>query len=254
MSASECGKIGYVVKRYPRFSETFIVNEILAHEEADCDLEIFALRPCCDAHFQDRIARVRANVNYLMQGCTTIVNVNYLPPESPKANALWRALHRARNSLPRFEASFDDYLGASVQEAYQALHLAEAVAAKGIKHLHAHFATSAAEVTRLAAQLAGVSFTLTAHAKDIFHEDVQFDDLNRKLRSASQVITVSDFNVQYLSNRYPNAGERIVRLFNGIDLQQFAFDSPKQRDQLIVAVGRLVEKNGFTDLVAADRL
>ena len=27
-------RVGYVVKRYPRYSETFIVNEILAHEAA----------------------------------------------------------------------------------------------------------------------------------------------------------------------------------------------------------------------------
>gem|GEM_PF-6769438 len=36
-------RIGYVVKRYPRHSETFIVNEILAHERADLSIDIFAL-------------------------------------------------------------------------------------------------------------------------------------------------------------------------------------------------------------------
>ena len=38
-------RVGYVLKRYPRFSETFIVNEILAHEAAGLDVEIFSLRP-----------------------------------------------------------------------------------------------------------------------------------------------------------------------------------------------------------------
>jgi colanic acid/amylovoran biosynthesis glycosyltransferase len=36
--------IGYVVKRYPRFSETFIVNEILAHERAGVPVQIFRQR------------------------------------------------------------------------------------------------------------------------------------------------------------------------------------------------------------------
>lgn len=58
-------RIAYVVKRYPRYSETFIVNEILAHEAAGVDVHIVALRPPADTHFQDRIARVRAPVTYL---------------------------------------------------------------------------------------------------------------------------------------------------------------------------------------------
>ena len=38
-------KVAYVLKMYPRFSETFIINEILAHEAAGLDIEIFSLRP-----------------------------------------------------------------------------------------------------------------------------------------------------------------------------------------------------------------
>jgi hypothetical protein len=55
-------RVGYVVKRYPRYSETFIVTEILAHERSGQSIEIFALRPCIDTHFQDTLARVRALV------------------------------------------------------------------------------------------------------------------------------------------------------------------------------------------------
>src|SRR5215831_1048110 len=58
-------RVGYVVKRYPCYSETFIVREILAHERAGLDVEIFSLRPPSDGHFQDLIARVRGRVNYL---------------------------------------------------------------------------------------------------------------------------------------------------------------------------------------------
>ena len=65
MQPSDRPAVGYVVKRYPRYSETFIVNEILAHEEAGVAVEVFALRPPCDTHFQGEIARVRAPVTYL---------------------------------------------------------------------------------------------------------------------------------------------------------------------------------------------
>src|SRR5262245_17592480 len=60
MLFAESLRVGYVVKRYPCFSETFIVRE-----KAGLDIEIFSLRPTKDGQFQDLIARVRAPVNYL---------------------------------------------------------------------------------------------------------------------------------------------------------------------------------------------
>ena len=54
--------IGYVLKRYPRFSETFVVNEILAHEREGLKIDIFALGPVEETHFQDGISLVRAPV------------------------------------------------------------------------------------------------------------------------------------------------------------------------------------------------
>ena len=74
--------IAYVVKRYPRFSETFIVNEILAHEAAGHRVEIISLYPPNDTHFQDAISRVRAPVTYLTA-------------EGLKAAEFWNALERA---------------------------------------------------------------------------------------------------------------------------------------------------------------
>ena len=58
-------RVGYVVAHYPRYSETFIVNEILAHEAVGLEIEIFSLQPPKDPYFQDIIARVRSPVNYL---------------------------------------------------------------------------------------------------------------------------------------------------------------------------------------------
>jgi len=42
MALTEPLRVGYVVKRYPRYSETFVVREILAHEEAGLEIDIFS--------------------------------------------------------------------------------------------------------------------------------------------------------------------------------------------------------------------
>jgi len=234
-------KVGYVLKVYPRYSETFVVTEILAHEAAGLALEIFALRPPRDTHFQDGIARVRAPVTYL-------------PYFGVKAVDLWETLQRAGLLIPGFWGTLEAARGAEAIDVHQAALLAVAVTEHGIDHLHAHFGSSAASVARLAARFAGVSYSFTAHAKDIFHESVDPADLRKKLEDAAGVVTVSDFNLAFLRASYGPRTARLVRVYNGLDLDRFAYASPCDRPAEIVAVGRLVEKKGFSDLIDACRI
>src|SRR5881628_2793077 len=126
-------RIGYVVKRFPRYSETFVVTEVLAHEAAGWDVEIFSLRPPNDTHFQDLLARVRAPVRYL-------------PSEGTRKADFWAALQDARRLLPGAWAALDAARGEAAGDVHQALVLALEVRRRGIEHLHAHFATAAATV------------------------------------------------------------------------------------------------------------
>jgi glycosyltransferase involved in cell wall biosynthesis len=234
-------RIAYVVKRYPRFSETFVVNEILAHEAAGHSVEIFSLYPPNDTHFQDTIARVRAPVSYL--------NADGL-----KAVELWNELERAADVLPGLWSGLAGVRGAEAREVFQAARLARLARERGIGLLHAHFATTATEVARLAARFARMPFTFTAHAKDIFHESADADDLRRKLAGAVRVITVSDFNVALLQRQFGEAARHVTRLYNGIDLERFTFTPPDVRQPRIAAVGRLIEKKGFAVSVSACEL
>ncbi len=91
------------------------------------------------------------------------------------------------------------------------------------------------------------------HANDIFHETVDPLDLAAKIDDAEFVVTVSEYNRRYLANRFECA-DKIHRIYNGLDLQKFGFTSPIRRPRHIVAVGRLVHKKGFADLIDACRL
>ena len=238
MSPVKPPRVGYVVKRYPRYSETFIVNEILAHEAAGWDLEIFALRPPVDTHFQDALARVRAPVTYL-------------PGSSLKAVDFWQSLEAASADLPGLWAKLEAARGEAPRDVHAAVHLAREARLRGLTHLHAHFASSATSVARMAAHFADLPYSFTAHAKDIFHESVDPDDLRRKLREAAAVVTVSDFNLTFLRKRYGVDAQRVARIYNGLDLDRFPFSAPGERPPEIIAVGRLVEKKGFSDLIEA---
>jgi glycosyltransferase involved in cell wall biosynthesis len=177
--------------------------------------------------------------------------VSYLPAEGVKAADLWAALEATRDTFPAFGETLEAARGEDALTVFQAARLAGAARRNGVTHLHAHFATAATAVARLAARLAGLPYTFTAHAKDIFHETVRPDDLGRKLRGAAAVVTVSDFNRAHLRRTFGPAAARVCRVYNGLDLAHFPYRPPADRPPRVVAVGRLVEKKGFADLLDA---
>lgn len=240
MTIDKKTRIGYVMKMYPRFSETFIVNEILAHESAGLDIDIFSLRAPNDGRFHESLARVRGVVSNL-------------PEKHINASVFWGEITKAYNTFPNTFSVLEDATKENEKavDIYQALHLAQAVRSKGITHLHAHFGNIAATVARIAAKLNNIPYSFTAHAKDIFHESVIADDLRRKISDAKTCVTVSDFNVKYLNQHYGDAARNVRRIYNGMDLARFNYKSPLKRRREIISVGRLVEKKGFPILVNA---
>jgi len=231
-------RIGYVIKSYPRLSQTFIVNELLAHERAGLPLEIFSLR-------LPRTEPRHANVDRVM------APVNYVPGPSASGTELWEAMRACAQVIPQFWSRLREMAEEPAADVFQAVVLARLVRERGISHLHAHFGNVATSVARLAAGLTGIRYSFTAHARDIFHQKVVPAQLRRKLGDAGAVVTVSEYNLEFLRERYGAAAERVRRVYNGLDMADFAYADPGQRPPVIVSVGRLVEKKGFLDLIEA---
>ncbi len=241
-------KIAYILKMYPRFSETFIVNEILELERRGVDVRIYSLRKPDDGRFHAELARVKANVVYTPE----------YPDKEPErvqaAEIAVRAFYPERYLALRAYAESRGHPYA-IKRFQQACVIAAHLLNHPVHAMHAHFASSASRVANYVKQLIGLPYSITAHAKDIYHEDVQLGSLQGKIRDARFVVTVSRFNQTHLQALMGDQPADIRCLYNGIDRDRFQPKAEGQRQShLILGVGRLVEKKGFDDLIRAGYL
>lgn len=252
------GRLGMLLKGYPRISESFISMEILLLESLGIPLEIYSLRQPREDFAHDHVKQIRARVTYLpeyflsaprifLESNLKLLNLLGARYTACLAGALRRAVERKKS--------------ATVRHFLQAGHLARIrLSGSPVRHIHAHFCHTPASVACFASELTGLPFSFTAHAKDIYTSEP--DQLVRKIRKARFVVTCTRYNADYLKRLKGSAenGEReltpIHTIYHGIDLDLFEFNGsrPAGPPWNILSVGRMVPKKGYDDLLKALKL
>lgn len=243
-------RIGYVLKRFPRFSETFILNELLTLQSMGVDVDVFSLLRPPDEQRHARLKQLDFPVIGLSAyGKSAATKLHY--GMAGDIETLEQLTHDDISPL------FSGKSKAEIAALYmKAAAVALRASSRSITHLHAHFGSDSTTVALLAARMLNGTFSFTAHAKDIYHTYVSEDEdramRRAKISEAAFVATVSDYNAQHLRQICPRASDRIIRLYNGIDLSTFSPVVAKQQVAgRMIAVGRLVEKKGFSVLLDA---
>lgn len=241
--------VGFVLKGYPRLSETFIAQEILALEKRGLEIQIISLRHPTDKHFHPIHDEISAPVSYLPEYLhhepIRVARAIWIARQLPgykKAAKLWRgdlARDISRNRIRRFG---------------QACVLAVELPAE-IEQLHAHFLHTPASVARYASIMLELPWSCSAHAKDIYTSPQW--ELREKLADCQWLVTCTAINAAYLSELAPS--ENIVSLvYHGLDFDSFG--PPGERNEhpdgssplepvTILSVGRAVEKKGYDGLL-----
>lgn len=242
---SKNGSVGYVLRKFPVLSETFILNEILALEAMGLEVHIFPLAPTRDPRFHDGLCRLRSTIHYV--------------PGPLDMKTLWRhARRQARRSPGRYRRQLFKVLGTGRTQLWwrflQASYVADRARRVGVRHLHAHFANRSATVAHQASRLLDIPFSFTAHAFDMYR-DADDRVLARKLADARFAVTVSQYNVDHLQTLSNGRPGRIELVRNGIDMDRFSPPPSSPNGTFtILAVSRLVEKKGLPLLIEACRL
>jgi glycosyltransferase involved in cell wall biosynthesis len=260
------GSIGYFIKGFPRLSESFIANEVLLLEQLGKYVTVFAgargddLAAPVLARLQAPLAYLPAagsvSRNSLWQWLRIVVpayGLSHLRLIRRAPRQWWNGLvHAVRLARQYRHADGRKFKRSYLKQFAQAGAVAEALERAGVTHLHGHFCHSATTISWLAADMADVPFSFTAHAKDIYQVRHNPGDLlGRKVAAARFVTTCTAANHDHMSERVDDA-DKLHTVYHGLDTAFFhpvprAVDGPAR----ILAVGRHVEKKGFDLLLAA---
>ncbi len=240
-------RLAYLLKKFPRLSETFILTELLSQEALGGELHIFSRRTPDDEPRHPELTHLRATIEVF-----------------PKHSELdpWKSLFatgqeglglsewsKLRMMVHELAPLIGDRFPRLIAEA---LHLRQRASELELDHIHVHFATESAIVAMLAHELGAPTYSITAHAKDIYRSTVRPELLERLIEMSAFTVTVCDANVEWVRGKVSaKAGARVRKLYNGLTLERFPYSEQGREPRHILSVGRLVEKKGFGVLLSA---
>jgi colanic acid/amylovoran biosynthesis glycosyltransferase len=228
----------YLFERFPSFGQTFCYREVAELYRQGVAPPIFSIRNPKDEPAQDWDARI-------------VQRVHYLPAEKELLDDVRRASKKGR--LPAEIVAALDGWGRRTDflRLYQAVYVGLRLQEAGISHVHAHFAGMAARTAFWIAKFFSITFSFTAHANDIFAPRNFEIGLDKLVGAARVIVTETDYAEKFLRERFPERAGRIHRIYNGLNLAEFGRANFSSDPPLIVAIGRLIAKKGFTNLIRA---
>jgi glycosyltransferase involved in cell wall biosynthesis len=180
-------KVAYVTSLYPAVSHTFILNEVLALRRLGLEIGCFSVnRPSERDILGAEAAREAAATRSILP----------LPPGQTLKAVAWclgRRLPALTGVLKRVLPKGGGLKARLKWTAYllEGILLAYWLSKDGYGHLHCHFGNSGSNAAQIAAQIAGIPFSITCHGSEL--NDPYGFRLPQKARDAAFIACVSKF-------------------------------------------------------------
>src|SRR5215472_8568015 len=228
----------YLFERFPSFGQTFCYREVAELARQGITPPLFSIRNPKDEPPQDWDARI-------------VERVHYLPEESELLNGVRWASKKGKLTQEIVTALDEWGRRTDFLRLYQAVYVGLRLREMGIGHVHAHFMGMAARTAFWIHKFFPITFSFTAHANDIFAPRNFEIGLEKLVDTARVIVTVSDYSKKFLQERFRQHADRMHRVYNGLNLAEFGRADFSSTPPLILAVGRLIAKKGFADLIRA---
>ncbi|HEV8392069.1 MAG TPA: glycosyltransferase family 4 protein, partial [Dongiaceae bacterium] len=238
----------FILKGYPRLSETFIAQEIHALERRGFAIDIVSLRFPTDKHVHPVHREIAAKVSYLPE---------YLYQEPVRVLRSWFKASWRPGYWRAFGQWIRDLLRDPTPNRARRFGQACVMVAelpRDATRLHAHFLHTPASATYYAHLITGMRWSCSAHAKDIWTSPDW--DKREKLATLDWLVTCTRDGYEHLREiARPADRHKIHLVYHGLDFARFPEPPHRQRDLKaplrILSVGRAVPKKGYADLLQA---
>jgi colanic acid/amylovoran biosynthesis glycosyltransferase len=242
-------KVAYVMSRFPKLSETFVLGEILAVEGQGVEVELYPLLRAREdvVHPEARPLEARARYEPFLSFAIVGSQLHFLLSK-PRAylGALAGLLRGTWGSLNYFVGGLGIFP--------KVVHVARTMEARGVEHVHCHFSNHPAAAGYVVHRLTGIPYSFTAHGFDL-HVDRHM--LCEKVAEAAFVVPVSEYNRELIEAECGvGVGAKLAVIHCGVDTDFFRprEGAPPERPFSILSVGTLHEVKGQGYLVEACRL
>ncbi|HEV8319284.1 MAG TPA: glycosyltransferase [Vicinamibacterales bacterium] len=232
MTAHPQLKVAYVVREFPVVGDERLLDELLALEHSQVDLQVFSLNPSNGYRQPSKAARLHARIGYP-------------PARSPAGHTSVAAATTAAGErrLPRSRPATRP----------EASWISGAVLDAGIQHLHAHSAGRCTEVAREVARMTGITYSFSVGASDLGPSGVSPSELREGTRGAQFVVTRNEASLGMFAGICgPTMLHKVYRMYDGIDLSCVPFhDDRERRDDALLVVAGPKGNDGIAELLVA---
>jgi len=244
-------RLAYLVSRYPAFSHTFILNEVLRLKALGFSIRVASIndpdRPP-EAFTADEAGE--AKLTYYvkasgLRGALVALGSALVRRPLPTLRGLLFALRLGGADLGK--------IGFGLFYFIEALMIGRWMRRERLEHLHVHFATPASTVGLIAKQIFPIGFSFMVHGPDEFYDAPGYR-LTEKIEGADFVLAIGTYaRSQLMKLSPPDAWRKFDVCPLGVDPRRFqAVEVREQADPPeVICVGRLVPAKGQHVLIQA---
>jgi colanic acid/amylovoran biosynthesis glycosyltransferase len=239
-------KVAYIMSRFPKLTETFVLYEMLAVEKLGVQVEVYPLLREREAtvHPDAQPLVERAHFHPFLSLQILLAQLDFLRRRPAAYFRTWLEVLRGTWGSWNFFIGALGILPKSVLFARDMERL-------GIDHVHAHFANHPTIAALVIQRLTGIPFSFTSHAHDLH---VERRMLGEKVRASKFAVTISEFNKRVMFEECDEAAHDKIRVIHcGVDpgLLDQVREADPERPLEIVCIASLQESKGHRYLIEA---